>query len=337
MTVLTELAAARFAAMEPRAMEAAARAAHTATLADEERARQRYAAPQVQIGGGIAVIPVRGMLTQRSNRLTEFLGGTSTEVVVGLVREAVADESVGAIVLDVNSPGGTVWGIPEAADALYAMRGSKPIVAVANAMMASGAYWLASQADELVVTPSGEVGSIGVRMMHQAIHRMAEDMGVDITEIAAGRKKLQGTPFQPLSEEDLADFQAEVDTLYGMFISAVARGRGASAAAVRTGYGEGAMILAREAQRQGMVDRVATLDQTIARLVRQRGSGRRRSAMVAGLDVPEAAEPPTEGPLVPAEAQAEADEFQPPDEGTAAAGGPDYERDRDEAWLLAQQ
>jgi ClpP class serine protease len=112
------------------------------------------------------------------------------------------------------------------------------------------------------------VGSIGVIQQHDDLSEAMAKEGVKTTLITAGKKKASGNPFEPLSEEAKGDAQAKVDTYYSMFLNAVAKGRGISAAQVRNGYGEGDVVLAQEAKRLGMVDRIETLDQAIVRVAR---------------------------------------------------------------------
>jgi ClpP class serine protease len=88
--------------------------------------------------------------------------------------------------------------------------------------------------------------------------------GVKTTLISAGKYKTEGNPYEPLSDEARAAMQAMVDDYYGMFTRAVAKGRGVSVDAVRNGFGEGRMVSASQAVKNGMADRVATLDQVLA-------------------------------------------------------------------------
>ena len=134
-------------------------------------------------------------------------------------------------------------------------------------MAASAAYWIATAADEVVVSPSGQVGSIGVFAAHEDISKALEDEGVAVTLVSAGKFKTEGTPFQPLSSDARAKMQQMVDEFYGMFTNAVARNRDVATSTVKNGFGEGRMVLAQDAVSAGMADGVATLDQTLARLL----------------------------------------------------------------------
>jgi signal peptide peptidase SppA len=223
--------------------------------------------PDIHVtANGVGVLPVFGVLSQRMNMMAAISGGTSTEQLAADFRALRDDPKVSAIVLAVDSPGGSVYGIEELADEIRASRGIKPIVAVASSLAASAAYWLAAQADSVVVTPSGDVGSIGVFTAHQDASGAADKMGVKTTLISAGKYKTEGNPFAPLTPEAHAALVARVEACHERFVAGVAAGRGASVDAVRNGYGEGRVLGARAALAAGLVDRIATLDSVIASL-----------------------------------------------------------------------
>lgn len=230
---------------------------------------------QQRVTGSVAVMPVLGILTQRGGITETSEPLTSTARLGAQFRQLVADETVGAIVLDVDSPGGSVFGVQELADEIFKARGSKPIVAVANSLAASAAYWIGSSADELVVTPSGMVGSIGVIAAHDDLSAMMERIGVKTTLITAGKFKGEGHPTQPLTEEARAALQDLIDGYYDSFVGAVARNRGVKVAEVRGGFAEGRVVGAKDAVSLGMADRVATLDQVVGGLVSNKRSGAR--------------------------------------------------------------
>lgn len=236
----------------------------------QERIGAASARPAPRATGAIAVLPLYGVIAPRMDLMTQSSGGTSVETFTKSFRAAVADSTVGAIVIDVDSPGGAVNGVDELSTEIHKARGTKPVVAVANSLAASAAYWIASATDELVVTPSGEVGSIGVLAAHEDASAAYETAGVRMTLITAGKYKAEGNPYEPLTEEARAAMQERVDEYYSMFTKAVARNRGVGVAAVREGYGEGRVVGARKALEAGMVDRIATLDETIDRLANAR-------------------------------------------------------------------
>lgn len=229
--------------------------------------------------GSVAVLPLMGTLIPRASLLAEASGATSLERWTSDLRQAINDPSVGSVVLDVDSPGGSVFGVQETADAMRAMMRSsgKPIVAVANNMAASAAYWLASACDELVCTPSGEVGSIGVIAAHEDLSAALEREGIKVSLITAGKFKGEGNPFAPLAEDTRGYLQSRVNDYYRAFVASVARGRGTTAEAVRDGYGQGRMLGAKAAVQAGMADRVGTLEDTIGRLAGGKWSKPERS------------------------------------------------------------
>lgn len=261
-------------------------------LAARIEAARRSPAPAVA-PGAIAVLPVYGVLSQRVGMLTDISGGTSYEGLGADFRQVAADPNIAAIVFDVDSPGGSVFGLQEIADAIHASRGRKPIVAVANGLAASAAYWLASQADELVVAPGGQVGSIGVIAKHDDISGMAEKAGVKRTFVTAGRFKAEGNEFQPLDDEARAEMQGKVDAYYDTFVRTVARGRSASLSDVRSNFGEGRLLLGKKAVSVGMADREATLQATIDRLAARamRAAGARAEGTIDGTPIAEVDEP----------------------------------------------
>lgn len=218
--------------------------------------------------GGVGILPLYGLLTPRADMMSELSGATSMESFRRDLRAMLADPDIASIVMDVDSPGGFVEGIPETAAELRRARDQKPIVAVANTYMASAAYYLASQASEVVASPSSYVGSIGVLALHQDLSAMYEKAGVKTTVIRAGKYKAEGNEYEPLSEDALAYRQQMIDEHYDMFVTDVAKGRGVRKSAVASGYGEGRVLLAGPALAAGMVDRIATLDETVARVLR---------------------------------------------------------------------
>jgi HK97 family phage prohead protease len=244
-----------------------ARAAGTTMSEDEVRAAMMgVQSSEPRQAGTVAIIPVYGTISNRANMFSSYSGGTSIDKLKASFRAALADSNVTAIVFDVDSPGGTVDGVPEFAAEILAARSVKPSIAVANTMAASAAYWIASAAGRLVVTPSGEVGSIGVYMMHEDWSDAMAKEGVEVTFIKAGKFKTEGNPYQPLSGSTEAYWQKGVDATYADFIAAVAVGRGVDADKVLADFGQARMVSSADALAAGMVDAIATLDQVLAEL-----------------------------------------------------------------------
>jgi signal peptide peptidase SppA len=252
-------------AMDERTYRLWADAARGATFTWTAEAAARLIPARKSVGN-VAVVPLTGFLSQKPTLFSMLFGGTSVQAFAREVVSALADPSVGAVVMDVDSPGGEVHGLPEAAAQIRAARGSKPLVAVANPIAASAAYWLSSQADEFAVTPSALAGSIGVFAAHVDESKALEAAGLGVTLVSYGRRKTEGASTAPLSEDALAAIQARVDAFGRMFEADVAKGRKVSAAKVHADFGEGGIMTADESVKSGLADRVATLDEVIARL-----------------------------------------------------------------------
>lgn len=255
----------------------------------EGPAPEAAAPPPSPTGTKVAVIPLRGMITPRGSLLGAlFGGGGGLEGFRASLARATADESVTSILMRVDSPGGLVEGVPETAAAIREARGTKPIVAVADTMAASAAYWLAAQANEVVMTESGRVGSVGVFSIHEDISGLLEKEGVDLTFIQAGKYKTEGNPYEALGEDAKAAMQERIDEVYGMFVADLAKGRGVTPDTVRSEFGEGRMLSPKAAQKAGMVDRVETFEAAVGRLTRGRsrirGAGEQNMKLADHLD-----------------------------------------------------
>lgn len=216
---------------------------------------------------GTAVVPMIGTIFPRASMIGASTGGTSLDALLHDIRVAEASPDVERIVLLVDSPGGVVSHVGEAADSLRAAK--KPTTAFVTGMGASLAYWLASQAGEIVLDRSASVGSIGV----VATTSRQEGPGAD------GRRSYEivssGAPLKRpdvSTEEGRASIQAEIDAIEAVFIADVAAGRRVSAERVRESFGRGAMVNAARAVEVGMADRIGTLESVL-----QQGSARTRN------------------------------------------------------------
>ena len=214
----------------------------------------------------VALVPVYGVLSQRMTMMSEFSGGSSYQSLTQALHAALASEDIAAVVLEIDSPGGSVPGTMELAAEIRSLRGgAKPIIAHINSTAASAAYWLASQADEIVITPSGRAGSIGVYTSHDDVSAALEKAGIKRTYISAGEYKVEGNEAEPLAKDAKAYIQARVDESYKAFVDDVALGRGVSSETVLADFGKGRMFGAVEAKKRGMVETIATLGETLAR------------------------------------------------------------------------
>lgn len=216
--------------------------------------------------GRVAQISVVGSISRRSSIWSEWFGGASVDGLIAALRNVAADPDVKTVLLNIDSPGGTVDGLPELAAEIRTLRESKHVVALANSLAASAAYWIASQSDEIVATPEALIGSIGVFTLHVDWSAFNERVGIKPTYIAAGKYKTEANPDQPLDDEARDYLQTLVEEAYSLFVADVAKGRGVSAATVRSDYGEGRVLTAKDAKAAGLIDRVAGYHETIARL-----------------------------------------------------------------------
>ena len=247
-------------------LSAKADAGQIPTQSEIDAADARLRGESRNVGGTIAVLPMFGIMSRRMGMLGAMSGGLSVETFSKQFRELVDDDSVTAIVIDVDSPGGSVYGIEELSRQIFEARSKKRIIAVADQLMASGAYYAASSADELIVSPSGEVGSIGVYSIHFDWSKNLEEGGIKVTIIKAGERKAEGNPYESLSKEAAEHMQSMVDAYYSQFVEAVARNRGIDRATVEANFGQGLTFDAARALERGMVDRIATLDEVLAEL-----------------------------------------------------------------------
>jgi signal peptide peptidase SppA len=218
--------------------------------------------------GAVAIVPIHGVITQRHDFMNEIFGGGSAalDTLTAQMTELNENGDIKAIVLDINSPGGTVSMLPETANMIYEMRGKKPIIAQVDSFAASAAYWIAAAADEIVVPSSGYVGSVGVLRAHENYAKRMEDFGVAVEFIYSGKYKVEGNPYEPLSEDARDHYQSEVDRVHEDFISDLSRFRGTDKKTVRESFGQGRMVSAQASVSRGMSDRIGTLKNTLDRL-----------------------------------------------------------------------
>lgn len=177
--------------------------------------------------GGIAVIPVQGILVSRRGQITAACTElTSYERIRAQLYAALNDPSVGEIVLDINSGGGAAAGCKELADYIFQSRDVKPITAIVNFSAFSAAYFIASACSRVVVSQTSGVGSIGVIMEHMESSKLEDEIGLKFTTIYRGDNKNNGSPHEPLSEQALSMYQGMIDNMYEIFTTSVAEYRG---------------------------------------------------------------------------------------------------------------
>ncbi len=255
-------------------------------LSSEPKAKkltERQEAKITEAEGNIALISMHGFVFQHPNIWTMFGMGVSTSEVATQLVEAANDSSIKQIVLHMNSPGGTVYGVQELATLIRDVRAKKPVIAHVDSVAASAMYWLASQATEIVVAPGGDVGSIGVYMVHDDYSQAMEDAGIKETYIYAGKYKVEGNPSEPLSDESKDYYQQRVDKMYRAFVADVALGRGVDTKQVLSDFGQGRLIDADAAVKASMADRVAGFSATIRRFANVNTKLQTRRRMLADL------------------------------------------------------
>ena len=240
------------------------------------------------MSGAVAVVPVSGPLMSKDSFLARVFGLASSDRLSRTVTALAADPSVGVIVLDMDCPGGTVSGVQECAAAIAAVRGRKKVVAISNHMMASAAYWLGSSADEVIASPSSLTGSIGVISTHFNMAGALEQAGVEVSILTAGKYKGEGNQYQPLDDEARSAMQALIDGFYNDFTQGVAKNRDVSVSDVKNGFGQGRVLMAKDAKAAGLVDRIESFDELIARLSTSKRAQTPNRRMAADLSLIEA-------------------------------------------------
>jgi ClpP class serine protease len=186
---------------------------------------------------------------------------TSYESVRARLRSLLADSSVQSIQLFVDSPGGDVAGLLETADSIFQANRIKPITAIVppGGLMASAAYWLGSQAGTIIVSPSSQVGSVGVMDLLVSTHRALDAAGIDAELVTSAQNKGERSGIAPISGAARAHATEQVRRVHDEFVAAIRRGRGARIPA-SSDFGSGRLLHSGDALRAGLVDFVRTLE-----------------------------------------------------------------------------
>lgn len=226
---------------------------------DEDDWMSAYRPYRVQ--NGILVIPVQGVLI---NNFGFTVGSwmTGYDYISRAVSRGIADPEVRGIAFQVNSPGGEVSGCFDLVDEIYEARSLKPIRSFAADHAYSAGYAISSAANRIVVNRAGGVGSIGVVTWHADFSKMYEQAGIKMTPIFAGDHKIDGNPYQPLTDNVKAQIQARIDALYNIFVQTTARNRGMDEQAIRNT--EALTYGAEDAVKIGLADAVGSFDESLA-------------------------------------------------------------------------
>ena len=213
---------------------------------------------------GVAVIPIVGSMSHRSTGIEAMSGMTSYTTLQKQFEAAFNDPKVGSILMDIDSPGGSVAGAFDFRDYLMSKKGTKPVYALARDAMCSAAYLIGSTADKVYATQTARVGSIGVVAMHTDASGKMEKEGLKPTFISAGKFKTAGNPYEKLEGEKLKYLQDSVDESYDMFINAVADARGIDKKAIRDT--EARVYGGKKAVEIGLADGIRTYESVIAEM-----------------------------------------------------------------------
>jgi len=213
---------------------------------------------------GIAVIPIKGDL-MHSPDWWWWGYSTSYRQIRRCLASAIGDDMVKAIVLHVDSPGGECSGCFDMADAIYAMRGTKPIWAIVDEACFSAAYALASAADKIMIPRTGGVGSIGIIAQHTSIVGALEKAGIEVTTFTYGARKADGWPTSKMTDPAANRIQAEIDALGELFVDTVARNRDIAASKIRAM--EAGTFMGSAGVSAGLADKVISVDEAFLEML----------------------------------------------------------------------
>lgn len=235
--------------------------------------------------GGVAVLPIEGVMAPKMNLLMRISGGSSTQMLAQQIRSAGADPRVISLVLQMDSPGGAVQGTPELAQLIREVAATKPVATWTDGTLHSAAYWSGSAANAIYVSgPTVEVGGIGVVATHNY-----DPAAQTKTEVSAGKYKRVVSGITPLSKEGLAVMQADVDYVYSIFVDAVAGNRGTTAEQVLEHMADGRNFRGQQAINAGLVDGASTLDALVEGLASNpdKYAKRRKAVFAVPAGVPQ--------------------------------------------------
>jgi len=230
--------------------------------------------------GAVSIVHLAGVMIKDAGWWSWFGGIADTRQVQRAVEAAAADPDIEVIVLRIDSPGGSVDGLSELGDALFKARSIKPVIAQVDGMAASAAYYAASQAGEIRAGRTDLVGSIGTYIALEDSSKFYEQAGLEAVVLKTGEYKGAGIEGTPITPAQRADFQRIVDEYFADFKAAILRGRGLSGEQL-AGLADGRVWLSPEARAKGLIDRIATMDETLGELraaAAERAAGRTRTA-----------------------------------------------------------
>ena len=230
------------------------------------------AEPKMLIADGVGIVPIFGVIAKHAGMVNGVSQpqGSSVERISEDLAAAEKDPRVQAVLLQIESPGGSIGGLPELAADIRALDAVKPVFAFVDDQAASAAYWLASQARGVFATRGAAVGSIGVYTILADTSERASRAGVRLVKIRSGPFKGTAEPGTPIDDAELAPIQARIDALYNLFVQDVAAARGLDMEALLS-VADGRVLTGVEAADAGLIDGVKTYEQTLA-LAREAGA-----------------------------------------------------------------
>lgn len=224
---------------------------------------------------GVAVIDVSGVIAKRMSLFAEICyGGTSTETLLKDFNIALESESVSSIVFHIDSPGGEAFGINELSEAIYQARGKKPIKAYVSGLGCSGAYWIASAAEEIIADKSAFLGSIGVVTVWTDDTGFYKALGIRREVVTSSNAQFKRLNFD--NEEHRAELQRELDSMESVFHKSVTRNRQVTIEQVKKDFNHGGVLSGVQAVKTRMADRTGSLEQVIKELAKKGKTGASR-------------------------------------------------------------
>ena len=221
---------------------------------------------------GVAVLEIEGALVPKGKWSGMYCGETSYEWIGAAADAALENEAVKGVIYEVDSYGGSVAGAFDCAARLKRLSDAKPTMAVLTDSACSGGYLLASQARTIVAPATGDIGSIGVIMLHFDFSRMADEEGVTITPIFSGARKNDFSPFAPLPEDVAARARERIDRDRNRFADTVAAARGPRLTRQAALATEAEVFPADEALAAGLIDAIAHPHEAVAAFVDEIGA-----------------------------------------------------------------
>ncbi len=209
---------------------------------------------KVSTNARIVFIPIKGFISSEGGSPMLFDdSGASANQVRKYIETAVKDDNIKAIILEINSGGGTVVGSREIASMVEQAKLKKPVVSWIREIGASGAYWIASSSDIIVADPLSITGSIGVTSSYLEYTGFMEEWGLNYVELTSGKYKDVGSPFRELKKEERGILLAKLNKIHDYFIKTVAKNRDLSEEKVEK-LSTGIYFLGEEAYDLGLVD-----------------------------------------------------------------------------------